>query len=145
MSDPRLDVELCVVTATTHQHGSHAAYNLLGVEFLRTYSPDVEFPRTIGRLDVFTRFFVSKMTQTTIAIRIWWLKPDGTNRQRVNQYFFDVPFQVDETWRERVFRLVNVHIPGEGDYAVRVCGPAEAWKKNRWRVLATDYFRVVKL
>jgi hypothetical protein len=36
MSDPRLDVQLCVVAATAHQHGSHFAYNLLGVEYLRS-------------------------------------------------------------------------------------------------------------
>lgn len=146
MSRPRLDVQLCAVNTTTHQYGPDPpSNNLLGVDFLRAVPPDTEFPRTLGRLDVFVRFFVAHLESTTIAVRVWHLNPDGTDRERVNEYLFEVPFQPSEIFRDRVFRLVNVRLPGEGDYAVRVCRRARhKWKRDRWRVLATDYFRVVK-
>ena len=145
MSRPRLNVQLCVVNATTHQYGPHPASNLLGVDFLREYSPDTEFPRTIGQFDVFVRFFVSNLGPSEIAVRVWHLNADGTNKERVNSYLFNVPFQTGEVFRDRVFRLLNVHLPGEGDYAVRVCRKVRhRWKGERWRVMATDYFRVVK-
>jgi len=145
MRRPRVTVQLCVVNKLTRQYGPEPDSDLLGVSFLRSYSPDTEFPRTVRRLDVFVRFFLSNAGSTRIAVRVWRLNSDGSNRERVNEYFFDVAFQRDEVFRDRVFRLINVRLPGEGDYAVRVCRQfRHKWRGERWRVLATDFFRVVK-
>lgn len=145
MSRSRLDVQLCVVNMTTRQYGPHPTSDLLGVDYLRTYPPDTEFPRTVDQLDVFVRFFVAEMNPTRIAVRVWHLHPDGSRRERVNEHRFVVPFHPDEVFREHVFRLKNVRIPGEGTYAVQVCRRSRHnWKGFGLRVLGTDYFHVVR-
>jgi hypothetical protein len=47
--------------------------------------------------------------------------------------------------REEVFRIANINLPGEGLYSVRVCKHVKhRWKGLRWRVMGSDYFRVVR-
>lgn len=145
MARSRIDVQLCVVNKTTRQYGPDPESDLLGVNFLRSYPPDTEFPRVLKQVDVFVRFFVANAGLTRIAVRVWRLNQDGSNRERVNEFLFDVRFAPVDVFRDRVFRLLNVRLPGEGDYAVRVCRRGRhKWKGDRWLVLATDYFRVEK-
>lgn len=148
MSRPRVFVQLCVVNMTTHQYGPHPTSNLLGVDYFRAYPPDTEFPRTIGRLDLFVRFLLRPPNATDpfeIAVHVHRLNPDGTDRQQVNNFRFPVQVGQDAVAHDHVFRLVNIQIPGEGQYAVRVCRwGRHSWKGEGWRVLATDYFLVIR-
>jgi hypothetical protein len=145
MSRPALEVQLCVLARTARRYGPHPTWDLLGVDFTRTVPPDTEFPRTIPRLDLLVRFLKARMGPTDIAARVWWLHPDGTSRELTSHHVFPVSFDPAERVREEPFRLINVHLPGEGLYAVRVCRRVRhRWKGMRWRVLGADYFRVVR-
>lgn len=148
MSRRRLDVQLCVANMTTKQYGPHPTSDLLGVDYLRSYLPDTEFPRTMSRLDVFARFFFDPPNPAdplAVAVRVWWLRADGRNRTLVNHFDFSVGVGPDATVHEQVFRLVNVNVPGEGVYAVRLCRPGRhRWKGRGWVARATDYYQVVR-
>ena len=141
----RLRVQHCVLAATVSQSGPNPTSNLLGVDYYPlTLAPDVEFPRAIGRIDLFVRFFPRKLGPTPIAVRVYWEAPAGGRRSRVGDYRFQLPFTPTVRVLDRVFRLVNVHLPGRGLYSVRVC-----WKRTHpwrrvpvWQRLASEWFEV---
>lgn len=143
MSRPRLDVQLCVLCHTARRYGPHPTWDLLGIDYTQKVSPDAEFPIFVPRLDLFVRFLVANVGPTGIAVRVWRLYDDGTNREKVGKLQTVVPFAPDELVREHTFRLVNVPLTGEGQYAVRMCRRIRhRWKGVRWRVLGADYFFV---
>jgi hypothetical protein len=53
----RLRVQHCLVNQTTRQYGQNPTSDLLGVDYFHTVPPDTEFPRTVGKLELFVRFF----------------------------------------------------------------------------------------
>lgn len=148
MRRPRYRVQLCVLSSSASRYGPYPAYNLLGVEYFRSYLPDTEFPRTISQVSLFVRLFLEPPNPTdpfNVVIQVWRLKPDGADREQVNNFTFPVQVDRDAAAHSHAFRLRNVHIPGEGQYAVRVCRRRRrSWKGEVWRVLATDYFVVIR-
>jgi len=146
MSRMKLAAQTCLVSTVTRQYGQDQTSDLLGVNYYLTVPADTEFPRAIPRKDAFVRFFVTNGKPTNITIFVWWLHEDGTDRERVGAYRFAVPFRLDERVRDQPFRLANVELKGLGPYAVRVCHRRRhPWKRRMvWRVLATDYFRVLR-
>jgi hypothetical protein len=145
MSRPRLDVQFCVLCHTARRYGPHPTWDLLGVDYTYAVPSDKEFPATCPHIDLFVRFLVKDLGPTDIAVRVWWLHPDGTNREHVSHHVFPVPFNPALLVREDAFRLANIHLPGEGMYTVRVCKQVRhRWKGFRWRVMGSDYFRVMR-
>lgn len=145
MSRPRLDVQFCALCRTARRYGSHPTWDLLGLDYTQQFPPDTEFPRVIPRLDLFVRFLVAGGGPAGIAVRVWWLYPNGMDRERVLHRPFSVMLDPTAPVREDVFRLVNIPVPGEGLYAVRVCRRVRhRWKGLRWRVMKSEFFQVVR-
>lgn len=112
MSRPRLLAHVVVVSADVSRWGGTTT--LIGVDYVHQLPADTEFPRTVRKLDVFTRFFVYGGGPETVRVEVWWLSPDGTDRQLIHGYNHEVPFDPTESVRDWVFRLTNVRLPGEG-------------------------------
>jgi hypothetical protein len=145
MSGRRLDVQVCLLNATTRRYGPHPTSDLLGVDYRMAVPPDTEFPRVVPRLDLFVRFVVAGVGPTEIEIRVIRLDDDGSVRERVSSFRHTVPFAPTERVREHSFRLANVRLTGEGLYAVRIGRRVRAgWRGVRWRTLGSDYFYVVR-
>jgi hypothetical protein len=146
MGRPRLDVQHCVVNMTTRQYGPHPTSDLLGVDYFHTVPADTEFPRTVARLELFVRFFGAGLRPTQVRVTVSRLNPDGTDRDQCYDHTFPVcttalpgPVVID-----RGYKLLNVQLPGEGEYAVRVLQAVKRrWEpRPGWRVLAAEYFWV---
>jgi hypothetical protein len=144
----RLRVQHCVVNMTTRQYGPNPTSDLLGVDYFHTVPADTEFPRTLSKLELFVRFFGTDGVAGRVRITVSYLFPDGTDRELVYRKSFDitVPGSSGAVVLDRGFKLINVLVPGEGTYAVRVTRrvrrPWEA--KPGWRVLAVDYFHIAR-
>lgn len=143
MKRSRLRAHLVVLNATTSRLGS--VTSLLGVDYRHVVPADAEFPRRIGRMDVFVRFFTWRCVPETLAVEVWQLNPDGSDRARLFTHHGEVPFDANASVTDHVFRLPNVEVPAEGVYAVRVCRLAQSRiARLQWKRLRQDYFRVVR-
>lgn len=143
-----LRVQHCIVNLTTRQYGPHPTSDLLGVDYFHTVPADTEFPRTLAKLELFVRFFGTGGVTGRVRVTVSYLNPDGTDRQLVYRKRFDLPATVMPglVIMDRGFKLINVLVPGEGTYAVRVMRrvrrPWEA--RPGWRVLAADYIDIAR-
>lgn len=142
----RVRVQHCIVNATTRQYGPNPTSDLLGVDYFHTVPADTEFPLTLGKLELFVRFFGSNGIAGRVRVTVSRLYSDGSDRQLVYRRAFNIstPGVTGGVVLDRGFKLINVLIPGEGTYAVRVMrGGRRSWEaKRRWRVLATEYFLI---
>jgi hypothetical protein len=142
----RLRVQHCVVNMTTRQYGPNPTSDLLGVDYFHTVPADTEFPRTLAKLELFVRMFGTDGIAGQVRITVSHLHPDGMDRELVYRKTFALPASVARglVVLDRAFKLINVLLPGEGTYAVRVTRrvrrPWEA--KPGWRILAADYLYV---
>jgi hypothetical protein len=122
--------------------------DLLGVDYFHTVPADTGFPRTLGKLELFVRFFGTDGVAGHVRITVSYLRPDGTDRELVYQKAFDisVPGVGGAVVLDRGFKLINVRVPGEGTYAVRVTRQVRRpWEATPgWRVLAADYLFIAR-
>ncbi|VTU01529.1 unnamed protein product [Gemmataceae bacterium] len=144
----RLRVQLCVVNATTRQYGPNPTSDLLGVDYFRTVPADTEFPRTVGKLELFVRFFGTDGAPGCVRVTVARLNPDGTTRDLVYLRRFDLAAAGvrGSVILDKGFKLLNVLVPGEGTYAVRVLRRVRRrWNgRSTWRVLGVDYLRIAR-
>ncbi len=118
----RVRVQHCIVNATTRQYGPNPTSDLLGVDYFHTVPADTEFPRTLGKLELFVRFFGDNGITGRVRITVSRLYSNGTDRELVYRRMFDITATgvSGSVVLDRGFKLINVLIPGEGTYAVRV-------------------------
>lgn len=141
-------VQHCIVNATTRQYGPNPTSDRLGADYFHTVPADTEFPRALGKRELFVRFFGSDGIAGRVRDTVSLLRPDGSDRELVDRNRFDVsaPGVSGAVVFDRGFKLINVQVPGEGTYAVRatrrVRRPWEA--KPGWRVLAVDDFHIAR-
>ena len=144
----RLRVQHCVVSATTRKYGPNSTSDLLGVDYFHTVPADTEFPRTLGKFELFVRFFGTDGTSGRVRITVSLLNPDGTDRDLVYRRVFDLPTSIARglVVLDKGFKLINMLIPGEGTYAVRVTRRVRRpWEARRgWRILAVDYLYIAR-
>ena len=142
----RIAVHHFVANLTTRQYGpGQRASDLLDVNYWREVPPETEFPRVFGRLDLFTRFYLTRARPVEYHVRVWWEDTPRPRHELIGQYGpFPVPFRPDELVRDRVFRLQNVQLRGVGRHTVRLVRlrPASVWRRGRWAVIAETHFCV---
>lgn len=143
----RVAVHHFVANLTTRQYGAHPTSDLLGVDYVHDVPADTEFPRWLPKLDVFTRFYLRNAAPVEFYIRVWWLDhPRRRKGQMTGEHGpFRVDFQPGELVHDHVFRLVNLHLPGVGRYALRLVRYTQGgWDAGRPALLAQTHFRVEK-
>ena len=142
----RVAVHHFVANLTTRQYGpGQRTSDLLDVNYWREVPADTEFPRVFGRLDLFTRFYLTRARPVEYYVRVWWEDTPRPRHERVGQYGpFPMHFRTDELVRDRVFRLQNVQLRGVGRHTVRLVRlrPASVWQRGRWAVVAETHFCV---
>src|SRR5688500_15573374 len=75
----RVRVHHFVANLTTRQYGPHPTSDLLGVDYIHDVPADAEFPRTILRMDLFTRFYLEQARPCEFFAQVWWIDhPSGT-------------------------------------------------------------------
>jgi hypothetical protein len=144
----RLRVQHCVVNATTRQYGPSPTSDLLGVDYFHTVPADTEFPRAVGKLELFVRFFGTNGISGRVRVTVSLLNPDGTDRELVYRKVFNLPTSTASglVVLDKGFKLLNMLIPAEGTYAVRVTRRVRRpWEVRRgWRILAVDYLYIAR-
>jgi hypothetical protein len=143
----RVRVQHCIVNATTRQYGPNPTSDLLGVDYFRTVPADTEFPKSLGKLELFVRFIGDNGVTGRVRITITRLSASGGDRELVyrNRFDISIPGISGRVVHDRSFKLINVLVPGEGTYAVRVLRGGRPWEAKRgWRVLAVEYFHIAR-
>lgn len=144
----RVRVQHCILNATTRQYGPHPTSDLLGVDYFLTVPADTEFPKRLGKLELFVRFFGDDGITGRVRVTITRLYASGADRELVYRNRFDIstPVVGGLIVPDRSFKMMNVLLPGEGTYAVRVArGVRRPWEAKRgWRVLAVEYFHIAR-
>jgi hypothetical protein len=136
----------CLVSRVIRQYGPNPTSDLLGVDYFVDVPADTEFPKRIGPLELFVRFVGVNGIRGRVRVVVSYLNPDGSDRQVMFRKVYPLPTVVaaGDVILARGFKLVDLDVPGEGTYAVRVARrvrrPWEA-KAGR-RVLGADYFQV---
>ncbi|MCI0700512.1 MAG: hypothetical protein L0241_05465 [Planctomycetia bacterium] len=140
----RVRVHAFLAAATVSQSGSHPTSNLLGVDYWYEVPADAEFPRLIGRLDLFSRLYLERAKETEFFVSIRWLdSPTKQGRQAVRFGPFRVNFQRHEVVRDHVFRVINIRLQGVGRYSIRLIREAQPnWRGQRFVVLGETGFYV---
>ena len=144
----RLTVQHCVLARVVRQYGRPRSSDLLGVNYFFTVPADTEFPHPVSPLELFVRFHAQDSRPARIRVAIARSLPDGTDGAEDHRQRFDLPFPTQPALVIMDFglKLLNVSLPGAGDYVVRVLRPVRAkWQPTaEWRTLASEYFRLEK-
>src|SRR5690349_21358990 len=82
----RVSVHHFVMNATTTQSGPHPTSNLLGVDYWYDVPSDAEFPRVMGKVDLFTRFYLQQAKPTEFYVSVRWADAPDVQRRRVTRY-----------------------------------------------------------
>lgn len=142
----RLTVQHCVVNTTTRQYGSHPTSDLLGVDYFFTVPADTEFPKPLGKLELFVRFFGTDLPPSRVLVTMTHTTaPDGRVVFR-KRYPVTTVRQPGLVVLDRAYKLLNITLPAAGVYVIRVLRRVRRpWElKPEWRVLATEYIAVVR-
>jgi hypothetical protein len=111
----RVSVHHFVANATTTQSGPHPTSNLLGVDYWYDVPADAEFPRVVGRMDFFTRFYLRRAKPTAFYVSVCWADaPDLGRRRPARHGPYVVNFQPTDVVYDHSFRVVNIRLPGAG-------------------------------
>ncbi|WP_171474307.1 hypothetical protein [Frigoriglobus tundricola] len=105
---------------------------------------DTEFPYTVARMQVFTRFYLSRARPTDFRVRVTWLHaPGGVSRVIGNFGPFAVPFARDTTARDCSFNLHNIRLQGVGVHRIELIREGQrGWTAGKVVRVATTYFVV---
>lgn len=137
-----------MVNATTRQYGSHPTSDLLGVDYFYTVPADTEFPRMLGKLELFVRFFGTDLRPCRVLVTMKHMTPAGASGRLIYKKWFPVTpvgrpgFVVID----RAYKLQTILLPGVGVYVIRVLRRVRRpWKvKLDWQRLAIEYVAVVR-
>ena len=144
MSRPRtVNVQHCVLTTLTRQHGPRPVFDLLEVSYEYTVPPEREFPVSVPKFDLFLRVVSRSAGPTRIRIRVrrrcgrgrWDLMNDYSSQNTL-----PLPVKGPSVLSDS-FRLPHVKLTGAGLYAVAVYLRPP---RSRWHLSAVEYFRVVR-
>jgi hypothetical protein len=133
-----------VASLTTRQYGPHPTSDLLHVDYTYDVPADTEFARRIGRIDLFTRFYLEQAGPTTFFVLVRWTDSPDEQRKRVGRYGpYAASFQPTDIVRDLVFRVENIQLPGVGRYALLlICRRPPDWKGRKLRKLTETHFCV---
>ena len=133
-----------VATQTTRQYGPHPTSDLLHVDYIHDVPADTEFPRRLGQLDLFTRFYLENAGPTTFLILIDWTDSPDDRPRRAGKYGpFTVVFQPTEVVHDHAFRVQNAQLPGTGRYTIMLLRRRSPdWKGRKYVKLTETHFTV---
>lgn len=134
-----------VANHTTRRYGAaQRSSDLLDVNYWYEVAADTEFPHNLGRMDVFTRFYLVQAKPTRYVLRVWWIDHPGGRPERIGRVGpFRVDFRPDETVRDVCFHLRSIILRGSGRHRIDLLLPIRrGWETGRLIRLAQTHFRV---
>lgn len=123
---------------------SWRATDLFGASHWVDVPADTEFPYTVSRLQVFTRFYLDQAKPTEFRVLVSWLDHPSGAPVAVGDFGpFVVPFTRDATARDWSFNLHNLSLQGIGRYRVELVRERKVgWDAGELVPIATTYFVV---
>jgi hypothetical protein len=118
--------------------------DLFGVSHWLDVPADTEFPYTVPRIHVFTRFYLWRAKPTTFHVRVLWQDhPSGIPEEIGFFGPYRVPFVRDAVARDCSFNLHNIRLQGVGIHSVELLRERRlAWQDAEWIPIARTYFIV---
>lgn len=118
----RVSVHHFVLTEVTKPHSpSWRVSDLFGVSHWRDVPPDTEFPRTIARMQLFTRFYLQRARPTEFWLRVAWFRRHGEEPAELDTFGpYVVPFARDAVARDYSFNLHYVRLQGVGLHRIEL-------------------------
>jgi len=140
----KVSVHHFIANLTTRQYGPHPTSDLLGVDYIHDVPADTEFPRTLARVDLFTRFYLNGAKPTEFFVRVLWLDSPTPKLRRIGRYGPNlVSFQPNEAVHDHVFKVVNLRLAGAGRHRVLLLRKRTAnWRGKRLAIIAQTHFTV---
>ena len=141
----RVRVHQFVVTELTRPRSpSWRACDLFGASHWLDVPADTEFPYTVPRMSLFTRFYLDTARPTEFFVRVRWLQPTDRVARVVGVFGpFLVPFAPDASACDCSFNLNNIQLQGVGLHRVDLLRVVRLRLEGRKRVrIATTYFVV---
>lgn len=141
----KLSVHHFVANETTRTYGSgNRTSDLLRVNYWHDVPADTEFPRTLLRMDLFTRFYLERAKPCEFYLQVWWLDhPSGTELAIGQSGPFPVDFQRQELVRDVVFHLHLIKLQGVGRHRVELLRERKSgWQSGDLVVIAGTNFLV---
>ena len=140
----RVAVHHFVANLTTRQYGPHPTSDLLGVDYWHDVPPDTEFPRTITRMDVFTRFYLRRANPVEFSVRIRWLDTPERKPRTIGHYGpYLVSFLPTHQVHDHVFHVSHIRVQGVGRHDVYLVRKRDAgWQGRRFVKVAETHFSV---
>lgn len=139
----RLRIQHCIVNGITRQYGPHPTSDLLGVDYFRTVPADTEFPYYVSSLELFVRFLGTRRIRGRVRITVSQIDDEGLDIRSIYDQLFLLPTANSDgiLVLDKGFKLINMMIPEEGTFAVRVHRRvrSRSWSPPDWRVLATEW------
>jgi hypothetical protein len=82
---------------------------------------DTEFPYTVPRVQVFTRFYLDRPRPVEFLVRLWWSDHPSGHPVMLNEFGpYLVPFVRDEAVRDCSFNLNNMRLQGTGSHFLQL-------------------------
>lgn len=130
-------------TTRTYGHGNRTS-DLLRVNYWHEVPADTEFPRTLLRMDLFTRFYLHRANPCDFFLQVVWLDhPSGTQELLGHYGPFSVNFRRDETVRDVTFNLHLIRLQGVGRHRVELLRESKrGWQAGTLVAMAETYFLV---
>jgi hypothetical protein len=139
MSRAKLKVQNMILATAVKRYPSGRTRDLLAVEYFRSRPADIEFPVSLGNLDLFVRFSVFRAGQASFAIRMYRIAEEEEFVWEFGPY--RVEFEDGSRVKEQPFRLTFVKVPLPGQYALKLCRKrSRFWKGSESQVLGNEYF-----
>lgn len=139
----RLRIQHCIISNITRQYGTHPTSDLLGVDYFHTVPAHKEFPYYVSGLELFVRFLGTRRIRGRIRITVSQIDDEGFGDplDLRSTLFAPTAHSDGVLVLDKGFKLINMMIPEEGTFAVRVHRRIRphSWSPPEWRVLATEW------
>jgi hypothetical protein len=116
--------------------------DLFGVSHWLDVPADTEFPFTLPRMQLFTRFYLTRAKPTEFRVRLLWEDHPSGKAEEVGTFGpYSVSFTRNEVVHDRSFNLHNIRLLGVGLHTVELLRErVVAWTENEWMPVAQTYF-----
>jgi hypothetical protein len=134
-----------VANLTTRRYGpGQRTSDLLVVDYWHDVPPDTEFPHSIARMDLFTRFYLDQARPAVFRVQVTWLDHPGGAPEVIGDYGpFPVDFRSDESVRDVAFRLPMIQLQGAGRHSVELLRVfTSGWRAGESVSIAVTHFFV---
>jgi hypothetical protein len=117
---------------------------LFGVSHWIDVPADTEFPYTVPRIQVFTRFYLWHAKPTNFRVLVSWLNTPSGHPLVIGDFGpFTVPFTRNATARDASFNLHNIRLQGVGLHRVELVRERKlGWNAGELVTKATTFFEV---